>query len=422
MTTKVPLKPKLEKVQPFVTTLVLKKRFAQRFMKGHPFVYANELVEVPKLRTSFLARLQGPEGAFLAVGFFNPQSLVVFRQLTRDDVIQTPQQLDVWVEAQLAAAWVYRAREPQVSFRWVFGVSDSIPGLIVDSYWCLQPTEAYLVVIQAQTKGADAILEIVSKVVLAHFQRLGLPLCGIVIKNSATSRVKEGLAQQEAVIWEQLPWKPSLVQIRTTNQGVFWMDPMAGQKTGFFLDQVQNVQQVLDIIPRFVPGHRILDLCCYVGQWACGLAQKKSQVTLVDSSEAALAIAKKNAEVAGIKTRSFQMDVFEFLGQKTDVTGFFDVIVVDPPAFIKSQKDYNAGAKAYIKLFTAAVAKLSPFGVIVFCSCSGGVTKEAFSEWVWTACMGRNVRFTWGQTSFDHPYHPGFVESDYLKVLIGVFF
>ncbi len=211
----------------------------------------------------------------------------------------------------------------------------------------------------------------------------------------------------------------------------FAVDLLRGQKTGFYLDQTANVRLAAGLLaPRLRRGGaepvRILDLFAYVGQWGAQLAGvaaaagREAHVTALDTSPAALALARPNVEARGGACEAVRADVMEDLGELPAAA--FDVVVADPPAFIKGRKALHTGRAAYTKLNTGALRRVRPGGLVVTCSCSQLLPEGEFLSLLGKAARraGREVRWiARGGQAPDHPLLAGFPEGHYLKCWIG---
>ena len=205
-------------------------------------------------------------------------------------------------------------------------------------------------------------------------------------------------------------------------------DLLKGQKTGFFLDQQWNVKLLRDLMPtaNLSGSLKVLDICCYVGQWSAHVAQmgqrlgKPVEVTLVDSSAQALALAERNVREQGAHAVAVEADALKGLGDlKPDS---FDIVICDPPAFVKKKADLEPGLRAYVKLNRDALRTLKKGGLYVAASCSGLVRSGDWSRVLAESSLkaGRSLKqIALGGHGPDHPVRPEFPEGEYLKCVIG---
>ncbi len=197
-------------------------------------------------------------------------------------------------------------------------------------------------------------------------------------------------------------------EIEIIEAGLRFVAPLAtGQKTGWFYDQTANRARLARYLPA---GARVLDVCSYVGAWAVtALGHGAGSVTCVDSSETALAYVKRNAAANGMEVGTLQMDAFDALKQLHDQGERFDVVVVDPPAFIKRKKDIPQGTAAYRKLNQLAMNLIGRDGLLVSCSCSYHLSADDHLDLIQAAAR-HSARFAQvleaGGQSPDHPVHP----------------
>jgi 23S rRNA (cytosine1962-C5)-methyltransferase len=421
----------------------LKKSADRRFRSGHPWVYSNELAESPKgLEPGEAVELQDAGGKFLARGYGNPSSLIAFRALSRDpdEEILSP----AFFERKLRACAQLRTvlGLSRVSHRLCFGEADGIPGLVIDRYLLAGGTHQVFV-IQAHTAGMDRatpqILEALGAL-MRDGKGVSWGNTAIVMRNDVGVRKLEGLAEAESRIAregglsrEALSKARIRVSAAVPGEEIeFAVDLLEGQKTGFFLDQSLNVQiaaWLFGELPRAqgLKSLKILDLCCYVGQWSTKLSRVfkeqgvDAQVTAVDASVRALELARANIEAQGARCETFKGDVLRDLGSIADSS--FDLVICDPPALIKGRKDIPQGTHAYLQLNTQALRITRPGGAIISSSCSALFEESSFSQTLSKAAHRAGKRVQWvarGSQGPDHPVLAEFPEGRYLKAFFGV--
>jgi 23S rRNA (cytosine1962-C5)-methyltransferase len=396
----------------------IKASCEKRFRMGYPWVFSNELTTIPKMIPGEFVELVDANGKFLAVGFFHPNSLIAFRVVSRTPAVFNKE----FILIKLLQAYRYRKNLGFIKYshRLFYGQADGISGLIIDYY---KSDERHIFVIQAQSAGANYHLSLILSALQLFCEKIEMPWhdVTIVIRNDASSRKKEHLELLPPTVWKGSESTLKDIRIHLPNGLHLWVDLFSGQKTGFFLDQTWNVLLIKERLGLMQKKLNVLDLCCYVGQWSAALAQIASiETTMVDASEKSLSFADKNLKLYGCLPHLICQDVFDAIGQ---ITQTFDVIIVDPPAFIKRQKDVAVAKKAYLKLFTASLKLLKPEGIAVLCSCSGLLPREEFMQLVCKAASRANLhgRFVWGTQAWDHPIDMALPESEYLKVAIGFF-
>lgn len=424
----------------------------KRIRSGHPWVFSNELSVSPKGHPAGAAvELQDAKGQFLARGYGNPHSLIAFRALTFNSQDKEPTGFDFLHEKVLNSWSVRKAAGFNGSFRLCFGESDYIPGLVLDYYLVEQNGhKAQVFVAQLVTAGMDSALKeseaffrgLVEKAKAQGLSEFTWENTALVIRNDVGVRKLEGLtAEGPKIIKDISGINLNHIEIflnAAADEGLVKMscDLKEGQKTGFFLDQTHNIKLAVDLFKKWahqraknpdptVKKIRILDLCCYVGHWSTQITRAlksmnfEVEVHLVDVSKTALAFAKENAEREGAQVVVHEMDVLE--GLVNLPSQHFDIVIADPPAFIKAKKDIPTGKAAYVKMNTHAFRLTKKNGFVASCSCSGLLEEEEFRDAIRKASL-RNyteVRSVLrGGHAADHPTLMQFPEGFYLKMYV----
>lgn len=386
-------------------TLTLKSREDRRLRAGHLWVYSNEIaVDKTPLRDfepGEIATLCAASGEALGKVYVNPKSLISARLLTRDTsaVINAD-----WLIARLSGTLALRARlYSQPFYRAVHGEADSLPGLVVDRY-------DQLLVVQIGTAGMEALREPLLEALKVVFKPEA-----ILLRNDVASRELEGLTQAVEVVHGQVD---GAVEVQEGDLR-FAVDPVKGQKTGWFYDQRENRQG----FRRFSKGARVLDVCSYVGGWAINAASAgASDVLCVDASRLALEQAESNAKLNGLELRTKQGDALQSLKELHAAGELFDVIVLDPPALIKRKRDAKHGSNHYRSLNQWAMRLLGKSGVLVSCSCSHHLSAAQLQDVMLQASrqQGHELQLlARGQQGLDHPEHPAMPETAYLKSVVA---
>lgn len=387
------------------SSLRLKKREADRIESGHCWIYSNEIDTVKTPLKNFqpgqLARVERFDGKLLGLAYVNPHTLLCARLLTRGN--------DLTFDQSVIAARVQRAlnlREslfPQPFYRLVYGESDALPGVIVDRY-------GEALVVQITTAG----MELLIPPLMSALQQVLKPQ-SILLRNDHSMRTMEGLPEYIKDAYGQTPQRLMLIENGITFSTSAWQ----GQKTGWFYDHRDNRAQ----LQRFVAGKRVLDLFSYIGGWAISAAVfGAKRVCAIDSSAPALALLQENAELNKVAARvqAVQGDVFEQLKLLASTEEKFDVIILDPPAFIKKRKDSAAGLIGYQRVNELALRLLATDGLLISASCSQHLSKEQLIQTVLMAStkQKRELKIiAQGHQAADHPIHPAIPETDYLKAL-----
>ena len=382
--------------------LRLKRGEDRRLRAGHLWVFSNEvdneatpLLAVP---SGAVVRVLSDREQFLGYAYVNPHALICARILSRSPVHPPDRSL---LEHRLRVALALRERLCTAPYyRWVFGESDGLPGLVLDRY-------GEIIVGQIATAGMEALRGQVEAAVTAV-----LAPNALIWKNDGAARELEQLPRQVLTPIGRAP-----EELRVLEGSLTFSLPLASaQKTGWFYDQSGNREQWR----RWVtPGMRVLDVCSYAGAWAIGaLSRGAGAAVCVDASEAALAVATRNAAANGVSIGTERGDAFEVLDELVRRGERFDAIVLDPPAFIKRKKDIARGQAAYRKLNQVAMRLLERDALLVSCSCSYHLAPEELLGLIQDAARhsGRFVQVLYsGGQSPDHPIHPAIPETRYLK-------
>ncbi|MCC7048483.1 MAG: class I SAM-dependent rRNA methyltransferase [Alphaproteobacteria bacterium] len=387
-----------------------------RLKRGHPWVFSNEVAmdaAAKALPPGGAVTLQSAEGQALGVAMFNPRTLVAARLLDRD------------AKAPLDAAFIARRLKRALSlrerlfdapyYRLVHAEADGLPGLVIDRF-------GDVVVAQLNTAG----MEHLRPVLLQAIDQVLSPQA-VVLRNDGAIRALEGLDQRVAVVKGAVEGPVKLVE----NGVAFFADLLGGQKTGWFYDQRGNRAFMAALARRGVGGQgasappaRVIDLYSHTGGFAVQAAcAGAGEVVAVDRSEPALALAERAAKENRVaqRCRFVRADIFAECERLADAGEHFDVVIADPPAFVKSKKDLAAGARGYRKLARMAARLTLPGGILFIASCSHNMETETFAEQVrrGLADAGRSGRILRAAGAApDHPVHPYLPETAYLKSLV----
>lgn len=354
--------------------------------------------EYRRMEPGELVVLESDEGGRLGTFMFNAHSLIGARLLDRDPAAEINA---AWVRARIAEAIALRERICDSPYhRLVHAEADRLPGLIIDRY-------GDVAVLQANTAGMDRLTPLIVEALTSL-----LPLRAVVARNDAASRKHEGLPDDVRLLF-------GTDATATVHEGGvrFPVDPLGGQKTGWFFDQRPN----RDKLAALAHGARVLDVFCHVGAFGlrCAMAGAAS-VTLVDSSAPALELGQQAAALNGVGERVSvrRDDAFDAMTALHAEGEQFDIVVCDPPAFAKSRKDAEAGLRAYGRMARLAAPLVAPGGFLFVASCSHHAPLDA-----WAAQIGfglhrarRDARILFtGGAGPDHPVHPHLPETAYLK-------
>jgi 23S rRNA (cytosine1962-C5)-methyltransferase len=386
-------------------SITLRPEAHKRLLFGHPWVYSNEIVMdagAKALPPGTLVRLLRADGEALALAFFNPHPLIAARVLTRS--------LDATIDASFLAARLERAMAlrdrlyERPFYRLIHAEADGFPGTVVDRY-------GGLVVAQVNAAGMELLLP----ALLEAFERVLQPEA-VLLRCDSPARNLEGLPA-----YVKLAKGPLEGPVELEENGLrFLADPQGGQKTGWFFDQRDNRAAV----GRLAAGQSVLDLYSYAGGFALAAAAGGArEVTAVDRSEGALALAEKAAALNGLEARCRfrRAEAFEELERLAAARSRFGVVVADPPAFVKSKKELKQGARGYRKLARLAATVVEPAGFLFIASCSHNMPVEEFERQIARGLVdaGREGRILRAAgAAVDHPVHPALPESAYLKSLL----
>lgn len=386
-------------------SLRLKANADRRLRAGHLWVYSNEIDVAATPLHGFAAGdqavLEAAGGKPLGVVAMSPNNLICARLLSRDVKHRLDKSLLVH---RLNVALSLRERLfDQPCYRLVYGDSDLLPGLVVDRFFDI-------LVVQL----ASATMEAHKDEVLAALIQVCKP-SGVLFKNDSSARDAEGLQRYVETAHGQVPeW------VALEENGVKFEAPViAGQKTGWFYDHRMNRAR----LAPYVKGKRVLDLFSYIGGWGVQAAAfGASEVFCVDASAFALDGVERNAALNGVgeKVTCVEGDAFAALRELKSAEERFDVVIADPPAFIKRKKDLKNGEAAYRRLNETAMRLLSKDGILVSASCSMHLPEDDLQNILLTSArhLDRNIQLLErGAQGPDHPVHPAIAETRYIKSL-----
>lgn len=386
-------------------SVLLRSGEDRRVRSGHPWAFSNEILmdaETKALPAGSLAILRTPGGEALGLVTFNPHSLIAARLLTSNPEANVDA---LFLGRRLAQAMALRDRLVGVPYyRLIHAEADGLPGVIVDRF-------GDALVVQVNSAGMDALTPVLLEALEAE-----LSPTTIVLKNDSPVRELEGLKREVTVAKGSVEGAIELIE----NGAKFVADLSGGQKTGWFYDQRDN--------RRFMAGlskdASVLDVYCYSGGFGVLAARQGARaVTCIDRSGTALDAARQAAKLNDVdKVVTFQKsEAFEAL-EKLGGTHArkFDVVICDPPAFVKSRKDLKTGAQGYRKLVRLAAPLVARGGFFFVASCSHLVDPPVFAEQVRRGLRdaqrnGRILRTS--GAALDHPVHPALPETAYLKAL-----
>lgn len=380
-----------------------------RLAEGHPWVYRNQIDVLPALPSGAWVRVRC--GSFSAYGLWDAQSQIALR------LFSPRQQPDAaWVGERVRRAWELRAplREQRISaYRWMFGEADGLPGVTVDLYGAFAVLHTYC-------ESAEALLPW-----LVEGLRATAPLRGIVLRRRAQERVAEGtedvLGTTDKIekLWGALPPRDLIVEEHGLR---FHANLFVGQKTGLFLDHRENRH----FLEGWCAGRTVLNCFSYTGAFSLYAARGgASAVTSCDSAPVSASEAAANFSLNGFDPDGYEFlveDCFALLTRFAREGRQFDLVILDPPSFAHSKKQFHAALRGYTRLHQLALRCVRPQGLLAAASCTSYVSPDLFKETLSQAAASLGKRFLIvheaGQP-LDHPVPAHFPEGRYLKFVLG---
>ncbi|HDL90075.1 MAG TPA: class I SAM-dependent rRNA methyltransferase [Thermodesulforhabdus norvegica] len=372
----------------------------RRLLYGHKWVFSNEIDgPVKDFAPGSWVRVVSSKGAYLGLGYINPRSLIAVRIICPAGTRPSRDYFRrLIIDADARRKEIFPGCD---CYRLFFSESDGLPGFIVDRY-------GDVLVAQVNTYGVSVMQDMLVEFLVDIFSPEA-----VVYRNDSAARVLEELPLEKGIAYGNLPDEHTVV----LDGLVFLVDTLEGQKTGMYLDQRENRK----ILKHFVDGKRVLDLFCYDGAWSLYAARFGAKLVVgVDQSSKALDRARWNARKNGFQNicTFVEADVFDFLKANREK---FDVIVCDPPAFVKNKKSLPQAVKGYTDLNRRAMLALATHGVLITCSCSYHLTEQMFHEVLMNASLASGRKFVVLETRGQSPDHPVLLpmpETRYLKCFV----
>ncbi len=384
-------------------TIRLRPKAQKRLLNGYPWVFSNEIevtAETKQLGAGIVVRIEAHDGQPLGTAIYNRLPLISARMLSSSAKTIIDEEFFVTL---LKRALTLRETLFNVPYyRLIHAEADGIPGTIIDRY-------GDTLVLQINTAGMENLLP----ALLSALDKILDPKT-VVLRNDTPSRLLEGLECYDKVVKGELNGPIKVIEHGAT----FFAELQEGQKTGWFFDQRDNRK----LAASFAKDASVLDCYSFAGGFTVqsALAGAKSVMT-VDRSQSALDLASMAATENGVadKCEFVKAEVFTHLEKLAKHNQTFDLVIVDPPAFVKNKKDLNQGAKGYRKLARLAAQLVKPGGYLVAASCSHHMDIDNFAEQMRKGLLDANRRsrllYTRGAGP-DHPVHPFLPESEYLKL------
>jgi 23S rRNA (cytosine1962-C5)-methyltransferase len=400
---------KQERAFPRVT---ITKKGEASVKTGHPWIYDTEVQgNTDVLENGSLVDAFSEKGAYLGTGFLSQRSKIRLRLISNNANEKFD---DAFFARRLRYALDYRKTamgEDYGCCRLIFGEADGLPGLTIDCYHDV-------LVSQVLSVGIERIKGTLYRLLVQLLKEDGIAVRGVFERNEVAIRELEGLPLEKG--WyraEFLPEPPSPL-IEITENGISYaVDVENGQKTGFFLDQKYNRVAAAKI----ARGKRVLDCFTHTGSFALNAVKGgAAHVTAVDVSQAAIELAKANAERNGLadKMDFVCADVFDLLPQLMEQRAAYDMIILDPPAFTKSRKTIAGAERGYHTINYNAMKLLPRGGYLATCSCSHFMPSELFERMLLSSARDAGVSLKLIEARRQAPDHPTLMnvpETDYLK-------
>jgi 23S rRNA (cytosine1962-C5)-methyltransferase len=382
--------------------IVISNRHERRLLKGHLWAFSNELKEIRKdIPSGSIVRLVRESGGkAFALAFYNPNSLISARIISRnpDKEIDSDFFRLRIKEAYTRRDFILKERN---AVRIIHGESDFLPGLIVEKY-------NDILTFQITSAG----MELQKDLIVTLLKEIFSPIA-IIEKNMSHLRKLEGLPELEKIVFGT----ETETIIHDSNGIKFIVSLLKGQKTGFYLDQMENRTAFARYVKQ---NHTVLDLFSNEGGFALNAAARGADVVAIDASAEALLSASNNAKLNGIseRFRTLESDCFDYLKANTEK---YDAVILDPPSLLRSKKELMTAKKAYYNLHKNAMKGTKPEGILATASCSHHFTRELFLETIRDAASDTNRAVTILEergAAADHPVLAMMPETEYLKMFI----
>lgn len=379
----------------------------------HPWIFSGAIIKTALPKGQIHGQLVSIflDNEFLAHGYFNEQSQIAIRILSwQQDELIDKNFFETKIRSTIQLRLENINQNDTTAYRLIFAESDFLPGFVLDKY-------NHTLILQIHTLGADQLKSVFIEALLKVYQEIYQQVpTAIIEKSDIAARAHEGLPRDHQAI---LFGKSVEEEIISENGHRFLVNFPQGQKTGFFLDQRENRQA----LQKYAKNRNVLNLFSYTGGFSIYAASGGAKtVESVDISKIALAATTKNFEINKftIPHTEISADCFEYLENLPE--NQFDIIIVDPPAFIKSQKALSDGIKGYITINSLALQKLPENGILVSSSCSAALSDQDFLRMLNWSAHAANCQIQIIEKKaqpVDHPLTPYFPEGNYLKFVIA---
>jgi 23S rRNA (cytosine1962-C5)-methyltransferase len=391
-----------------LSLLRLKKGEDRRIRNGHPWIFSNEIdtkvTPIKSFTPGQQVQVQAADNSLLGVAYINPHSLICARLFSTD--------VNTRLDAAFFEQAIHRALTARSQlfskpfYRLIFSEADQLPGVVADRY-------DDIIVLQINTAGMEQ-----QKTTLVEALRAVLPdTKAIIFRNDSAIRTQEGL---ETYVTTAYGTAPDTILLEENNAR-FHAPLLKGQKTAWFYDHRMNRLRLKD----YVKNANVLDVFSYLGAFGIQAAvYGAKQVDCIEASAFACDFIKQNATENNVssKVSIINDDAFDAMKALITAKKQYDVVILDPPAFIKRSKDKKEGLTAYLRLNELALKLLAPHGILISCSCSMHLGMDELIHTIQRAAQRTQHPvqiLERGHQGPDHPLHPCIPESDYLKAVIA---
>ncbi len=371
-----------------------------RIEKGHLWIFRSEIQELSDdIRTGNFVEVHSHKSDLIGFGFYNNESQLAVRIISREPI----ESFHELLEQRIVHANEFRKKIiSHNSYRVIHGESDFLPGLIIDKY-----NDHF--VIESLTAWVDEHIEEINKILVENFSPQS-----VIERSESVWRERDGLPKRKRIIFGESTTTVEFYGVK------FRVDLLEGQKTGFFLDQVEN----RFALQKYVGNKNVLDCFCNDGGFGINAAVAgAASVVGIDSSERAIQNAIHNSKLNGVENicNWEQNNVFEKLRELAEEGKKFDCVVLDPPSFVKSRNKIKSALKGYEKLNALALQILTHDGILLTCSCSHHITPGMFSEMLFRSGSSVNRKILIVEmrgVGPDHPVYLPMPETRYLTCFI----
>ncbi len=383
-----------------MSQIIVTKRGADRIRHGHLWIYRSDIVDTGDATGGSIVTVLDKGRNFIGQAFYSDSSQIALRFLSQSD---EPIDREWWRRKLVEAVGRRAGITPNTNaYRLVYSEGDLLPSIIIDRY-------ADVLVLQTLSQGSEAIKPMLVELLTEEFGP-----AAIIERNDVRVRLHEGLEMIKGTLYGESPEEFEILQ-----DGIrFKVAPLAGQKTGSFLDQREN-----RIAARAVAHGRALDCFTFNGAFALQLTQKCKSVIGIDISADAVKLARANAEINNAVNVEFrEANVFDALREMESAGERFDTIVLDPPAFAKNRASVKAAERGYNEINLRALKLLNPGGILITCTCSYHMPEHTFLEIIAQAANDAHRRvqvIEKRMQSTDHPILLTIPETYYLKCVIA---